>query len=354
MDLLSSRLSSQRLTGEKFSSPQEAVNFFGAVQAQDFAAASWSLGLRVKDAINPTIEDAYNKGEILRTHVLRPTWHFVAPADITGFLALSAPHIKKLTAYYNRQHGLTEEVLKKTNASITKALTGGNFLTREEIRQVLEKEGIKPDVQGLGHIVHAAEIDGLITSGPMRGKRFTYALLEERIPKGKILGREEALARLAKKYFTSHGPALVNDFAWWSGLSRKDAATGLSLVASQLEKIPINNKTYWFSPKNVPVEKNGQNVFLLSVYDEYFISYTDRTDIYDARHTDKLPIGNALLTSLIIINGKVAGTWKRVVNKKTIEFTLSPFTKLTNTHRTAIDEIVNQYGKFFGLPASWK
>ncbi|MDE2026135.1 MAG: AlkZ family DNA glycosylase [Patescibacteria group bacterium] len=354
MDLLLRRLDSQRLTGEKFSTSKDAVSFFGVVQAQDFAAAKWSLSLRVADATNAIIEEAYNKGDILRTHVLRPTWHFVSPEDIRPFLALSAPQIKKITAYYNKHLGLTEEVLQKTNRIITKALTGKHFLTRQEIKACLEKERIPTDVQRLGHIVMSAEIEGLITSGPMRGKQFTYALLDERVPQSNDMQRDEVLARLAEKYFTSHGPAQVKDFAWWSGLSIKQATEGVSFVASKFEKISINNKTYWFAPKAMSLQKNRQKVFLLSVYDEYFISYTDRTEIYDNQHKDKLPIGNALLTSLIIRNGKVAGTWKRTISNQNIDVTLYPFSPLQSTESEELEKIVNAYGTFFGLPVQWK
>jgi hypothetical protein len=351
VNLLTLRLLNQRLIDKKFAKPEDVVRYFGAVQSQDYAAAKWSLGLRLENATDETIEQALNEGRILRTHVLRPTWHFVSPEDVRGFLDLTAPRIKRFTTYYANKLGLTEAVFKQTNKIITKALIEHIYLTRQEIKTVLSGEGIETDVPRLGHIVANAEIDCIITSGPRRGKESTYALLEKRVPQTRTLTKDESLARLTKKYFTSHGPAQIKDFAWWSGLSVKDATNGVDMIRSKLESVKIDDKIYLCSPEQEYHQTDRQNVFLLSVYDEYFISYADRSDIFDEKYKRKLPIGNALLTSLIIIDGKVSGTWKRTIDRQGIKVKLFPFEKLSEQNADTIQKIVKDYGRFFGLPA---
>jgi len=350
VDLLALRLSNQRLVGKKFANPEDVVAYFGAVQSQDYAGAKWSVGLRLENAHDETIERALNEGKILRTHVLRPTWHFVSPEDIRGFLELTSPRIKRVTKYYANKLGLTEAVFKQTNNIITQALVEHTYLTRQEIKTILNREGIETDVQRLGHIVANAEIDCIITSGPRRGKELTYALLDKRVPQARTMTRDESLARLTEKYFTSHGPAQIKDFAWWSGLSVKEATNGVDMIRSKFESVKMGDKIYLFSPEQKYRQTDVADVFLLSVYDEYFISYADRSDLIDEKYKRKLPVGNALLTSLIIVDGKVAGTWKRSIDRKGIKVELSPFDKLSEQNAEAVQKVVKDYGRFFGLP----
>ena len=231
------RLFHSGLTGPSFTSPAEAVTHSGAVQAQDFFAATWSLGLRIKNSTRDTIETAYNDGEILRIHVMRPTWHFVMPEDIRWMLELTAPRVKKVLSHYDRKLGLDDALYARSNAAIVTALEGHSYLTRQELKEVLADTGIVTDVQKLGHVISRAELDGLICSGPKRGKQFTYALLDERVPEFRNLNREESLSELARRYFASHGPAQVQDFSWWSGLADKDAKAALDLVKAGIRAV---------------------------------------------------------------------------------------------------------------------
>src|SRR5581483_7596589 len=328
MDISLTRLLNQRLIGNKLVNTQEAVEYFGAVQSQDFPAAKWSLGIRLKNSANIDIEKTYNEGLILRTHIMRPTWHFVAPSDIRWMQKLTSGRVKTLMGHYNRRLELTDKIFIKSNTVIAKALQDHNFLTRKELKKVLKEVGIITDTQRLAHLIIWAELDGIITSGPMRGKQLTYALVDERIAKTKELSREESLSKLILKYFQSHGPAQIKDFVWWSGLTTKDVNEGINMVGSKLSNITLNGKIYWFLTEAKNMEEEIQNVFLLSVYDEYFIGYSDRSDILSEEYRKKLPIGNALLTSLLIIDGKVKGTWKRKIGKNSIEFKINPFKKI--------------------------
>lgn len=225
------------------------------------------------------------------------------------------------------------------------------YLTRQELKTILANIGIETDVQRLAHIIMWAELDGLICSGPRRGKQFTYALLEERVEKAKKLNRERALAKLALNYFTSHGPAQLKDFSWWSGLTVKDARCALDLIKSKLEQATLDGKTYWFPTHTEVTTPKSPSAFLLSIYDEYTIAYKDREDISETRDIERMiSMGNAL-TAVIILNGRVAGTWNRALKKSTVEIRLNPFRKLNEDEQEALESEVARYGKFMELPA---
>ena len=226
-ELLTARLRNQQLIASTRRKPAQVVSWLCAMQAQDYPAAKWAIGLaRARHARTRDVEQAFNDGLILRTHVLRPTWHFVAPEDIRWLLALSAPRIHATNAYYYRQAGLDAKTFAKSCAMIHRALEGGKTLTRAELAMHLKRAKVPADGLKLAYLMMHAELEGVICSGPRRGKQFTYALLDERAPATKPKTRDEALAELAKRYFASHGPATVRDFAWWSGLTTKDAQTG--------------------------------------------------------------------------------------------------------------------------------
>ncbi|HEU5348920.1 MAG TPA: winged helix DNA-binding domain-containing protein, partial [Ktedonobacterales bacterium] len=267
------RLSQQRLAREPLDTPEDVVNWLGAVQSQEYQAALWSLGLRMCAATADVIERAFNEGAILRTHVMRPTWHFVTPADIRWMLELTAPRISATMAYYNRQLELDDDLFTHSNTVIAAALEGERQLTRPELGAALAQAGIAVKGQRLGHIIMRAELDGVICSGPRRGKQFTYALLAERAPQSQTLPRDEALAELVRRYFTSHGPATTRDFAWWSGLTVTDARAGLASVGSALSREEIDGQTYWFSASALPEADPAHAALLLPTYDELLVGY---------------------------------------------------------------------------------
>ena len=350
-EILNLRLQNTGLSNTPFKSAADAVLSLGAVQAQDFVAAKWALGLRVKNSTDDQIEKAFNEGTILRTHVMRPTLHLVLPEDILWMLELTAPRVKSFLATYNRKLGLDEAIFAKSTTAIINALRDRTYLTRQELRSVIAKTGIETDVQRLGHLIARAELDGLICSGPKRGKQFTYALLEERVGRSTALKREEGLARLALRYFTSHGPAQLKDFSWWSGLGNTDAGIALGLIESKLEQATSDGRTYWFVPHEDMKTQDSPSAFLLSVYDEYIIAYHDRGDISKARDIERMiSMGNAL-TAVIILNGRAAGTWNKVRKKNSVEIRLNPFRALNNNEQEAIESEIERYGKFFGISA---
>lgn len=327
------------------------MQYLGAMQAQDFAMAKWAIGLRVPGLLDADVEAAFNKGEILRTHVLRPTWHFVSPADIKWMLQLTAPRIKALSAYYHRASGLDGRLFKKSGNAIAKALEGNNYLTRTEIQQVLAKAKIKTEGLQLTYIMMQAELDAIICSGPRQGKQFTYALLEERAPGTKSLYRQEGLATLALRYFTTRGPATLNDYATWSGLAVKDAKEGVSLIEEKLHTETIDEKEYYFGEELAAVANRTlsktQATFLMPDYDEYAISYKDRTELFGERKSNaNTKAGNPVFYHSLILNGVAAGTWQKIITRKQVDVNLTITRKLNKTQHQAVEKAVKRYLQF--------
>jgi hypothetical protein len=345
------RLLNQRIALPSFKEPGEVVDWLGAVQAQDYFGAKWALGLRMRDATDRKIDKAFNEGSILRTHVLRPTWHFVRPADIRWMLALTAPRVHAVNAYMYRQQGLDDSTFERSNATLAKALEGGGQLTRDELRDVLQDAGIGTD-PGLrmSYLMMHAELEGLICSGPRRGKQFTYALLEERAPQAITLKREEALAELVRRFFISRGPATAQDFAKWSGLTLADARNGLEAVKGGLEHEAVDDQEYWFLRPRAPIQATSPTAYLLSVYDEYISGYKDRSAM-DGNNLGDLfsAMGNAL-QYVIVLDGQLVGTWKRTIRKDAVVIQTNLLAKLSEAQYQAVAQAAQQYGAFLELP----
>ena len=352
MDIIQARLSNQLLGSVKRKTPGEVVAWLGAVQAQDFAAAKWALGLRLPHATDAGIEKAYNDGAILRAHVMRPTWHFLVPQDIRAVQALTAPRFRAANASTQRKLELDAKLLSRCHLVLTEALRGGRHLTRSELAARLAEKRIEASGQRLAYILMHAEFEALICSGPRKGKQFTYALVEERVPKSSVLPPEEALAQWTLRYFLSHGPAQPKDFAWWSGLTLQDARRGLEMTDGQLRRETINGDTYWLSPSKGMEKPRTPEALLLSIYDEYTIAYKDRSALGPERHIERLiSMGNAL-TSVLVLDGRIAGTWKRVISKARVEILAKPFRRLLKAEKEAIEAAASGYAAFLQLPMS--
>jgi hypothetical protein len=348
LDITRRRLANQRLSGGQFSKPEDVVRWLGAVQAQEYDNTKWALALRMRRPADAAIERAIGEGRILRTHVLRPTWHFVAPEDIRWMLALTGPRVSAAMASYNRRLELDAAVFRRSQRAIVRALRGGVQLTRQELKAVLEGAGIPAHgVQRLAHIVMQAELDAVICSGARRGRQFTYALLDERVPMSASRSREDALAELTRRYFTSHGPAQLHDFAWWSGLRIADARSGLAMVERELAQQAIGGRTYWFSRARRAAGPM-RNTYLLPLYDEYLIAYQDRSAALDLSRW-KPVVSRDPFAAPIIVNGSVAGGWKRILKAGTVVVTLTPFAALNRREARAVGEAARAYAGFIGL-----
>jgi hypothetical protein len=314
------------------------------MQAQEFAMAKWAIGLRLPGSDDGMIDKAFNEGSILRTHLLRPTWHFITPEDIRWMLALTAPRVHALNAYYYRQSELDNKLLKRSNDILIKLLEGGRHLTRAALQAGLTQKKIKATGLRLGSIMMNAELNGIICSGPRQGKQFTYALLEERVPPAKKLNRDEALAALSLRYFTSRGPATLQDFVVWSGLTMKDAKNGAATLPSFFTHEVSEGKEYIFKPTDLKPAGKICSTFLMPDYDEYGMGYKDRSAIFipKSNWTDK-PRSN----HMIVIDGKVAGTWKRTVKKNKVVVEAIPFIPLSKSKQTELRTAIKKYETFF-------
>ncbi|MBD1366623.1 AlkZ family DNA glycosylase [Mucilaginibacter sp. ZT4R22] len=342
------RLQNQHLVNTEFSNPADVVKSMGAVQSQDYNGAKWALGQRMKNATDDLIDKALADGDIIRTHVLRPTWHFVHPADIRWMLELTAKRIQAAAASYHRQLQLDKQILAKCENLIVKALNGRQQMAREEVAAFFNQHGIATNEQRFVHIMEHLELEQLVCSGGREGKRFTYALFDERVPKTKPIDKAEAIAMLAERYFTSHGPATIADFAWWSGLTNTDAKAGLEAVKSKLSSHEADGNTYWFVEREAAGVKTNM-VQLLPNYDEYIVSYKDRGATIDTKYISKADPRGTIFNHTILINGKIEGLWKRAIKKDALEVELTPFKALSQQNLKAVEKAAKAYAKFLGL-----
>jgi hypothetical protein len=347
--LVSARLRNQKLTRTGLRTPEEVVAWLGAVQAQEYPGARWALGQRAKGLTDAAVEQAFDAGRILRTHVMRPTWHFVTPADIRWLLTLTAPRVHAVSAYYYRRLELDATVLRRSRAIFERALGGGTFLTRTELAAALAGGGIEASGQRLAAVVMHAELERVICSGPRRGKQFTYALLDERAPRARTLDREESLAELAGRYFTSHGPATVRDFVWWSGLTVREAKAGVESAVPALVRVANGDRTYYATPSRSAPPPSAPTAHLVPTYDEYLIAYKDRELARPtAPRAARDPID--IYAQFLIVDGLFAGTWRPSAGTGSCVVRVVAAHPLTGLNRRSIAEAAERYAQFLGMP----
>jgi hypothetical protein len=350
-EIVNRRLANQHLTRDPLPTPTHVVQALGAVQAQDYAGARWALAQRMGHATDAEIEKSFDAGEILRTHVLRPTWHFITPNDIRWLLELTAPRVHAFNAFMYRRMELDSAVFKKSSAVLEKTLHGGKHKTRAELAKALDDKGIATrDGVRLGLLLMHAELEGLVCSGPRRGKQFTYALLAERAPRAKQLNREEALYELSRRYFSTRGPATAQDFAWWSGLKLSEARKGVEMAQAELHREQVEKQTFWY-PASAPPGKKSPTAHLLPNYDEYFIGYQDRR-AFGARlgQRTSAELNRTLYSHLVFIDGQIVGRWRRTSKKEAVRVEMDILTTLTAAEQRALTSAAHAFATFVGAP----
>ena len=339
--MLDTRLRNQKLIGSELRRPRDVVAWLGAVQAQDYAGATWALALRARELTASTIEQAFARGQILRTHLLRPTWHFVAPADLRWMQALTGPRVQRMVRGYGRRLGLDARTFVRARGIIERALEGERHLTRLELAAALTRARIPVDGQRLAMLVMDAELEAAICSGPRRGKQFTYALVEARVAPAPVLARDEALAELARRYFQSHGPATVHDFAWWSGLTVQDARRGAAAMPRHVLSEPPS------------LDQARDAHFLLSNYDEYLIAYKHRGAVIDPARARNLGVFTSVeYPHHVIADGRVAGSWRRHVTTQSAVVTVRSYARPSARQCEALAAQADRFGRFFGVPCT--
>jgi|SRR5579884_1808124 len=355
IDIAASRLQAQRLVGEQPASVLHVVHYLTAVQSQDYTGAKWALGQRTANTTDAEVDRLFDEGRILRLHVMRPTWHFVLPEDIRWLVDLTGPRLLQNLAGPLRQQGIEDADISRVMAIFTGALSGGRFLTRPELGEALRANGIAPDGLRLTNLVIAAEALGVVTSGPRRGKQFTYALLAERVPNTRTLDRDDALAELTRRYFRSHGPAQIKDFVWWSGLTVADARAGLALVGPDLDHLAVDGKEYWFDARvasNEPMPLVGH---LLPNWDEYTVAYRDRAAaLAPDRPFDPslFSFGGSILDNVVTITGHIRGAWRRVRDRESFRLECRLLEPLDDREAAAVDSARDRLSRFLGVPVT--
>jgi hypothetical protein len=353
-DIAKRRLVNQGLVKPVLTTASEVVARQGAVQAQDYGASKWGIAQRTTGLTDQEIDKEIDDGTIVRTHVLRPTWHFVSASDIRWMLALTAPRVHAANAYWYRWLEVDDALTRRSRSLLTTALRDGKHLTRAELGKLLSRARIDTtNPTRLAGIVMRAELDGLICSGPRQGKQFTYALLDERVPKRTELARDAALAELAQRYFTTRGPATVADFAWWSGLTRTEARKGAEAAATHLRRESIEGESYWSSLAEERVRFSAPLTQLLPNYDEFFVGFRDRTAFGTRLESSGIkPRTSALSGHALVINGQIVGGWRRTLTPRGVVVEAKPLLQLSEPERRGLAAAAKRLGKFLGCASA--
>jgi hypothetical protein len=345
-DISHSRLIHQQIVNPKFTNIKNIVGWMGAIQAQDYNMAKWAIGSRLPYTVDSLIETSIEKAEIIRTHILRPTWHLVSSDDIYWMLMLSAPQIKSATKSRDKNLGITESIYEKSNMLFEKILDGGKQLTRAEIVKEFTRAHLDTESNRLNHFLMRAEIEGIIFSRNSGSNKQTYSLLRENVPHTKTVTRDEALANLAHRYFSSHGPATIQDFSWWSGLSVTESKRALEMVKQGLISETIENQVFWFSSSFSFPEYKKDTLFLLPAFDEFIISYRNRTASIPLEYQNKAFSSNGIFRPVIVANGQVIGIWKRTIKKDEVFLETEWFQSKDIKFKDKILETAKPYGNF--------
>jgi hypothetical protein len=367
-EIVNYRLASQHIAqlNNLSKRPEDVLASMGAMQAQDYNAALWAIGLRCKKCTLKDVQNAIAQKKIVRTWLMRGTIHFAASNDIHWMLGLFAPRLLTTAISRDRRLGLSDKAVEDAKKAFAKELGKKGQLTRDEMYKVLEKCGISTAANPLGyqlgyHMLYRAAWDGVICFGAHDGKQPTFVLLDKWVTKRDVHSSEEALAKLASRYFTSHGPATIKDYVWWSGLKVSDAKIGIGKASPKLVSEEIDGKTYYYQ-KLPNVKKNGKEVHLLPAFDEYIVSYNDRSALLSNPNTQKaLKSGkvtfihsNGVFLPTIVIDGEVVGTWKRKNAKGKAVLTMQPFLKLNKEQISGVKEAAAKYENFLQMPVDLK
>jgi hypothetical protein len=346
--LAHARLAHQRIGAPRRGSLGALVADLGAVQAQDYAGAKWSLGLRAAGATDADVERALAGREIVRTWPMRGTLHFVAADDARWLLALLGPRALAAAAKRHRDLGLDAATIGRARDAWTAALAGGGQLTRDEMYAALEAAKLSTEGQRGYHLLWRLAHDGVLCFGAVRGKQQTFALLDEWVPASRAMARDESLAEVARRYFATRGPATVKDLAWWTGLTGGDARKALDMVRGELEAAVVDGVTYWSG--DGPAAAVAGVAHLAPGFDEYLLAYCDRSAVVEDRYAKRLHAGGGVFSPAVVVDGRVAGTWRRTVKRAAVLVEATPFARWTKADRAAVTAAAGRYAAFVGLP----
>lgn len=303
------------LGAPRFASVDEVVGDLLAVQAQEPALSRWSLGSRLLATTDEEIRAALDAGSIVRTHVLRPTWHYVRAEDLRWLQALTGPLVRRMSANWYRNHGVDDAFLAASRERLQESLTGGRAKTRPELRSELTAAGLDVSGQRLAAALMDAELRAIICSGPLAGSQQTYALVEERLPTAPVMTEEEATASLIARYLAGHAPASLKDLRWWSSLTLSRLRAGVAALGDAVEHEVVNGVEYLYLTDGVPVGAGAEppRFQLLQVFDELFVGYRETRGLIDpdGEYGAVLPLGFSKMMHVVLEDGRLVGRWRR-------------------------------------------
>jgi hypothetical protein len=345
--VLRRRLATQHLTSAPLPTAADVVRLLTCVQSQERDHSFFALAQRSRATTYAPVRAEHDAGAFVRTHILRPTWHYVAPEDLRWILAVTSPRVEQRERPYLLKFGYEERTIGRAFEVIAEALQGRNALTRKEIGDHLSRAGLLGAGEGLGHLLLVAELRGLVCGGPVKGVEHTYGLVDELVPPTRERGREKALAELARRFFAGHGPASVKDLTRWASLTVADAKQGLAALDSTLERVEVDGVPHWFDPSLPARTTRGDVAHLLTTYDEVMLTYPAVTFPFAPGVPE--PDGFPWYTAVLVDETRV-GTWRRTLGRDrvVVETLLAPGT--TPQQRALVDDAVERLGAFHGLP----
>ena len=348
MQTVRRRLAAQRLTADPLDDSATVVAWLGAVQAQVFDEAKWSLGERTRSCTDADVESAFARGEIVRTHLLRPTWHLVAAADVRWLLRLTRPRVHALNRYYKDQHGLDAKLLARGERLLARALGHGEQLTRPEVAAHLAAGGVEASGPRLAYVLMHAELEEVICSGARRGKQHTYALLDRRVPRSPLddLSRDVATEELVRRFFRSHGPATVKDFTAWSSLTAAETKAALERLEGQLQVEHDGTGTPWYAGPPAGPARRDRRAFLLPTYDETIVGYQG------LRTVPARPLGPGPFERVALVDGRVVGSWRRTLGPRRVTVELTASGPVPDQDAGALGSAASRLGRFLGTDSS--
>ncbi|MDX1995803.1 MAG: winged helix DNA-binding domain-containing protein [bacterium] len=348
------RLRNQRILGSKVDTPEDVVRGMGAMQAQDYHQAVWAVALRTNGGTLTDVEQAIADGKIICTWPMRGTIHFIPPENVRWMLRLFASRVIKGIGRRMAQLNLTQDDLLRSQELCEKALANGVCLTRSSLLDLFEASNLSARGPRGYHILTQLAQRGVLCQGPRQGKEQTFTLLDTWVAEAETLSDEDALAKLATLYFTTHGPATAQDFAWWTGSTLTDARKGIqgAVPALQCEKI---ERIEYYKALNQDDESFESSVWLLPGYDEYILGYKDRSAVLREGDINYVvPGSNGVFRPMIVVNGQIAGTWTKMLKKRHLDINLEPFLPMSDVQLEMAASEAERYGVFHGLPTSLK
>jgi hypothetical protein len=351
--LATRRLHAQHVTVLRLPTPVAVVAHLGAIQAQDYASALWAIAVRTANATRADVERAIADRAIVRTWPMRGTLHFVAAGDARWMLELLAPRAQRSVAGLFRKLELDADTFTRCRAIITRALKREPVLARSALLAALDRGGVPTTgLRGI-HILRHLCMDRMLCLGAHAGTQPTFTLFDDWLPGAGSRDRDDALRAIAERYFTSHGPATLRDFVWWTGLTVTDARIALELAKPALETMRVDNAELWMAPGLADAPPATQRTHLLPGFDETLLGYTDRSAMLAPEHAAVVGPGkNGIFKAIAVLDARVCGTWTRTSGASSTSIAITPLARLSAAKRALFAQPMNRYAEYLGTPVS--